>query len=100
MSVIIEISIFPTDKGPSVSPYVARVLEIIKDSGLPYLLTPMGTCIEGEWSAVMAVVDNCFKELQSDCGRVYLALKADYRKGRYDGLHHKVASVEAKLPSS
>jgi len=100
MSVIIEISIFPTDKGPSVSPYVARVLKIIKDSGLPYLLTPMGTCIEGEWSAVMAVVDNCFKELQSDCGRVYLALKADYRKGRHDGLHHKVASVEAKLPSS
>lgn len=100
MSVIVEISIFPTDKGPSVSPYVARALEIIKDSGLSFLLTPMGTCIEGEWSAVMAVVDNCFKELQSDCNRVYLSLKADYRKGRRDGLHRKIASVEAKLPST
>ncbi len=99
MSVIIEISIFPTDKGTSVSPYVARVLNIIQDSGLPYLLTPMGTCIEGEWSAVMAVVDKCFQELKTDCNRVYLSLKADYRKGRTDGLHRKVASVKAKLSS-
>lgn len=99
MSTIIEISIFPTDKGSSVSPYVARVLSIIKDSGLPYLLTPMGTCIEGDWPALMAVVDNCYQELQSDCERIYLSLKADYRKGRSNGLHRKVASVEEKLPS-
>jgi len=97
MSVIVEVSIFPTDKGPSVSPYVARVLKIIEGSGLPHQLTPMGTCIEGEWAAVMTVVDNCFQELKSDCSRVYLSLKADYRKGRTDGLHRKVASVKAKL---
>ena len=100
MSLIVELSIFPTDKGPSVSPYVARVLDIIKQSGLPFLLTPMGTCIEGEWSAVMAVVDACFQELKSDCDRIYLSLKADFRKGRSDGLHRKVASVEAKLSST
>jgi uncharacterized protein (TIGR00106 family) len=97
MSTIIEISIFPTDKGTSVSPYVARVLSVVKDSGLPYLLTPMGTCIEGDWAALMEVVDSCFQELQSDCDRIYLSLKADYRKNRRDGLHSKVASVEMKL---
>lgn len=97
MSVIVDVSIFPTDKGPSVSPYVARVLKIIKASGLPYQLTPMGTCIEGEWSTVMAVVDDCFQELKSDCSRVYISLKVDYRKGRTDGLRRKVASVETKL---
>ena len=100
MSTIIEISIFPTDKGTSVSPYVARVLSVIKDSGLPYLLTPMGTCIEGDWSALMSVIDNCFQELQSDCDRIYLSLKADYRKGRRDGLQTKVSSVEMKLSST
>ena len=100
MSTIIELSIFPTDKGTSVSPYVARVLSVIKDSGLPYLLTPMGTCIEGDWSALMSVIDNCFQELQSDCNRIYLSLKADYRKGRHDGLQTKVASVEMKLSST
>ena len=100
MSVIVEISIFPTDKGPSVSPYVARAFDIIKQSGLPHQLTSMGTCIEGEWSAVMAVVDACFKELASDCARIYLSLKVDYRKGRTEGLHNKIASVKAKSSST
>lgn len=99
MSVIVDVSIFPTDKGSSVSPYVARALKIIKDSGLPYLLTPMGTCIEGEWSEVMAVIDGCFRELTSDCDRIYLSFKADYRKKRAGGMRAKVASVESKLRS-
>ncbi|MFZ0243898.1 MAG: MTH1187 family thiamine-binding protein [Desulfobacterales bacterium] len=97
MSVIIELSIFPTDKGTSVSPYVARALAIIRQSGLPYVLTPMATCIEGDWPAVMAVVDECFKDLATDCERVYMTLKADYRKGRTAGLQQKIAAVETKL---
>jgi uncharacterized protein YqgV (UPF0045/DUF77 family) len=38
MSVIVEFSIFPMDKGESLSAYVARALKIIQDSGLPYEL--------------------------------------------------------------
>lgn len=97
MSVIVELSIFPTDKGASVSSYVARALAIIRESGLPHVLTPMATCIEGEWPAVMAVVDKCFKNLATDCDRVYLTLKADYRKGRTAGLRQKIAAVEKRL---
>jgi uncharacterized protein (TIGR00106 family) len=97
MSTIIELSIFPTDKGISVSPYVARVMKIIESSGLPHELNPMGTCIEGEWPAVLDVVDQCFKELQRDCDRIYLTLKADYRKKRSGGLGRKVASVKSKM---
>ena len=97
MSTIIEISIFPTDKGTSVSPYVARALGIIKDSGLSYELNPMGTCIEGEWEAVMAVVHRCFKALETDCDRIYLTLKADYRKGPEGRMAQKVTSVESKI---
>ena len=47
MSVIVELSIFPMDKGVSVSPYVARAIRIIENSGLSYELNPMGTSIEG-----------------------------------------------------
>ena len=36
MSVIVEFSIFPLDKGESLSPYVARALNKIQESGLPY----------------------------------------------------------------
>ncbi len=96
MSVIVELSIFPVDKGASVGPYVARALDIIRASGLPYVPTPMATCIEGDWPAVMAVVDRCFKELATDSERVYLNLKADYRKGRTAGLQQKIAAVEKK----
>ena len=97
MSVIIDLSIFPIDKGTSVSPYVARIVQIIENSGLSHELNSMGTCIEGDWPAVLEVVDQCFKDLQKDCDRIYLTMKADYRKDRTDGLSGKVASVKSKL---
>ena len=97
MSTIIELAIFPTDKGQSVSPYVARALQVIKDSGLNYELNAMGTCIEGEWKQVLDVVDRCFAALEPDCDRIYLTLKADYRKGPLGRLKEKVLSVEQKL---
>lgn len=97
MSVILELSIFPTDKGESVSPYVTRALEIIQDSGLDYELNAMGTCIEGDWPQVLEVVNRCFEAMQKDSSRVYVTMKADYRKGRSRGLKQKVSSVESKL---
>jgi len=97
MSVILDFSIFPMDKtGSSLSPYVARALNIIKESGLEHTLGPMGTCIEGEWDDVMAVVDACYRELQPDSDRIYINLKADCRKGRTDGMSAKVRSVREK----
>jgi uncharacterized protein (TIGR00106 family) len=97
MSVIVELSIFPTDKGVSVSTYVARVFKIIENSGLPYELNPMGTCIEGEWPEVFKVIDQCFNDLKSDCDRIYFTVKADYRKDSSGRLAGKVESVESKL---
>jgi uncharacterized protein (TIGR00106 family) len=56
MSTLIDFSIFPVGKGESVSPFVARVVAIIRDSGLQYKLGPMGTTIEWEWDELMDVV--------------------------------------------
>jgi uncharacterized protein (TIGR00106 family) len=97
MSVIVEFSIFPMDKGVSLSPYVARALKEIQDSDLPYELNPMGTCVEGEWDEVMSLVDRCFQALEKDCNRINLSLKADYRKGPSGRMKSKVASVRQKL---
>lgn len=97
MSVIVDLSIFPMDKpGESLSPYVARVLEIVRQSGLPHELGPMGTTIEGTWDEVMKVIDACYRELERDCDRLYLNVKVDSRKGRSGGMQGKVASVLAK----
>lgn len=97
MSVIINLVVFPTDQGESVSPYVARVVKVIRESGLPYDLHSMGTCLEGEWDEVVAVADRCFRELEKDCDRIYLSFTADYRRGASGRLRSKVASVEEKL---
>ena len=97
MSVLIHFSIFPTDKQTSVSPYVAKAVRIVRDSGLPYQLGPMSTALEGEWEEVMAVVEKCFKELRKDSGRIYMTLQMDYREGAVNRIEGKIKSVEEKL---
>jgi len=97
MSVVIQFSIFPMDKGVSVSPYVARAVRIIRDSGFRYEIGAMGTCIEGEWEEVIGVVTRCFEELKKDCDRLYVAITGDYRKNGGGRIQSKVKSVEREL---
>ena len=92
-----EFSIWPMDKGESVGKYVARALDIVDKSGLPYKLGPLGTCIEGEWPAVMAVIQRCYEELAKDSNRIACTLKMDWRKGRTGALDSKVQTVEKEL---
>lgn len=97
MSVIIDFSIFPMgNEDHSLSPYVARAINIINASGLNYKLGPMGTSIEGEWAEVMKVVDACYRDLEKDCDRIYINLKVDSKKGRTHGILSKVESVVTK----
>ena len=82
MSVLAEFSMSPMDQGESVSKYVSQSLEIIADSGLPYRLGPMGTCLEGEWDAVMGVIRQCYLRMAQDCGRITCSIKVDARAGQ------------------
>jgi uncharacterized protein (TIGR00106 family) len=100
MSVLLEFSMTPLDKGESVSTYVSRSLDIIDKSGVPYRSGPMGTCLEGEWDVVMEVVKECMEKMQSDCNRVSVSIKMDVRKGAENRLTGKMASVEHKLGRS
>ncbi len=97
MSVLIDFSVFPVDKGESVSPYVTRAVKIIRESGLPYRIGPMGTTIEGEWEETVALVGRCLEELRKDCDRVYMTLKVDYRKGPGGRIETKVKSFGQSL---
>jgi uncharacterized protein (TIGR00106 family) len=92
-----EFSIWPMDKGESVSPYVARALDIVDRSGLPYKLGPLGTCIEGEWPDVMRVIQQCYEALAADSNRIACTVKMDWRKGRAGALDSKTASVEKQI---
>lgn len=61
---IVEISVVPVGTGStSVSQYVRTALEVIKKSGLNYELNPMGTCIEGDWDKIFAVIKEIHETL-------------------------------------
>jgi len=44
-----ELSIIPLRSGLHISEEIAEALKLVDASGLPYQLTPSGTCIEGGW---------------------------------------------------
>ena len=92
--VLLEFSMTPSTREESKSPYVARIIDIIDRSGLPYQLTPMGTIIEGEWAEVMGVVTDCFRALEADCPRISSQIKIDYRAGDASRKKSKDAAVE------
>jgi uncharacterized protein (TIGR00106 family) len=95
--VLLEMTMSPTGKGESLSPYVARILKIIDESGATYRLTPMGTILEGNWDEVMNVVRDCFHELERDCNRIGVYIKIDYRAGSQSRLESKIKSLENKI---
>ncbi|MCH5373755.1 MAG: MTH1187 family thiamine-binding protein [Planctomycetes bacterium] len=95
--VLAEFSIFPIGRGESLSPFVARMLDIIDNSGLDYRLTAMGTIVEGQIDQVLDVMRRCLEAMAKDCDRVSCTAKLDYRKGTESRLDAKVQSVEEKL---
>ena len=95
--VIAEFSMFPVDKGISLSPYVARVLDVVDQSGIDYELHAMGTILEGELEEVFAVIRRCHSVLEEECDRIETIIKMDYRKGRHHQRHNKTEAVEREL---
>jgi len=94
---LVSLSMFPTDKGESVSSEVAKIIDIIDRSGLSYKLSAMATVIEGEWEDIMNLINECRLKLHETSNRVYIVMTVDDRKdasGRLDG---KVRSLKDKL---
>lgn len=93
-----NMAIFPTDKGDSVSKYVAEVIQYIRQSGVSYQLNSMGTTIETEtMEEALAVINGAYEILEPQASRVYCNITMDIRKGQSDRMKHKVESVEAKI---
>ncbi len=99
MSVLFEMTMFPTDKSESKSKEVAEVIKIIRESGVSYQLTAMATIIETEnISTALSLVEKCYLRLEElGCNRVYSTLKFDIRKGHENRLKTKIESVEKHI---
>lgn len=96
---IAEVSVVPIGtSGTSVSKYVAGAVTILKESGLKYKLTPMGTVIEGELKDVLAVITKMHETpFEKDAQRVYTVIKIDDRRDVRGEMDKKVQSVMEKL---
>jgi uncharacterized protein (TIGR00106 family) len=96
MSILLEFSMFPTDKSESKSKEVSEVIKIIRDSGVNYQLTSMATIIEtNTLGEALGLVEKCYSKLEElGCNRVYSTLKFDIRKGYENRLKTKIQSVE------
>ncbi len=98
MSVVTNFAMFPTDKGDSVSPYVAKIIKHIRHSGYANQFTAMGTLIETETlPEALNLINEAYKILEEDCERVYVTVNIDIRKGNLGRMESKIRSVEDKL---
>jgi uncharacterized protein (TIGR00106 family) len=91
---------FPTSAecrdGASVSKQVAKIVDAIDKSGVPYQLTAMGTIIEASsMKEALGIIELAYEQL--DCERVYSSLKFDIRKNCENRLKTKIDSVEKVL---
>lgn len=94
---VVEFSIVPTDKGESLSRYVAQVVDLVNKSGLDYRLTAMGTLVEGEWDEIMDLIKRCHQKTREASRRVLTSITVDDREGARGRLNGKVKSVERVL---
>lgn len=94
---LVEMSIIPVGGDAHLSDQIAEVLRIVDESGLPYQLTPAGTCIEGEWDAVMALVRRCHEQVRTHASHVFTTIKIEDEAGAENKLMKNVASVAEKV---
>jgi uncharacterized protein (TIGR00106 family) len=93
---LFDLSIIPVGGDIHTSEEIGKALTVIEASGLPYQLTPVGTCIEGQWEQVMAVIKECHDRLRQSNSHLITTIKIEDDAGEEDNLSHNVASVARK----
>ncbi|OYD16857.1 hypothetical protein CH330_01555 [candidate division WOR-3 bacterium JGI_Cruoil_03_51_56] len=92
---IFDISVSPLGTGStSVSRYVRAAFEVIKKSGLKYTLSPMGTCLQGDWDKIFATIKQIHDTLADmGCGRLVTSIRIDDRRDKEQPMQAKVERV-------
>lgn len=98
MNVLMEFAIFPTDKGISVSEFVSKVIEMVRNTGFDYRLTAMGTIVETpNMKSATEILNKAQQVLEPHSSRIYCTATFDIKKGLEGRLKEKVASIESKI---
>lgn len=94
---LVELTIIPLRGGRHISDEVAAVIKLIDASGLPYQLTPSGTCIESDWETVMPVIQRCHTVVRSLSPHLVTLIKIEEEVGNENKLSTNIESVEHRL---
>lgn len=98
MGALMNFAIFPIDKGDHIGEYVSKVVQHIKESGLTYQFSPMGTIIEAETvTELLKVVDEAYKIMDPISDRIYCVMNMDYNKNKSNMIKSKTESVEKRI---
>ncbi len=97
MNALVAVAIAPFGEGEELSEYVAEVVRVIRESGLPNKTYSMFTEIEGDYDEVMQVVKDATFVLAEKGIRTEVILKLDIRPGFTDMMHGKVEKVDKIL---
>lgn len=96
---LVEMTMYPLGE-THVGKDLAEIMKTVNDSSLPYRLTPTGTCIEGEWDEVMALVKRCHQQMRRHSSHVVTSVTIEDEEGATNKLRENVASVEQKVAFS
>lgn len=97
MNTLVAVAIVPCGTGDEYAPYVAEIVRILRESGLPCKTNSMFTEIEGEWDAVMEAIKKATFYYADKGIRMEVVFKADIRPGHSGMMAHKPQAVEEIL---
>ena len=91
---LVELSVNLLGRGTHMSRDLAEILKLVDDNELHYCLTPLGTCIEGDWDEVMALVKRCHSQARGLSGHVLTTVRIEDEEGSTDKINENIGSVE------
>ena len=97
LNTVAEVTIALSGQGEEMSAYVAQVIKVIRDSGLPNQTNAMSTVVEGDLHQVMEVTEEATRVLAEQGYRTGVSLRLDIRPGKRDQIHEKVELVDRIL---
>ena len=98
MGAIMNFAIFPIDKGEHIGDYVSKVVEYIKDTGLTYQFSPMGTIVEADTvPELLKIVEKSYEILNPISDRIYCVMNMDHQKKKSNLIKKKTESIEKRI---
>ncbi|GAA5989375.1 hypothetical protein JCM10908_001282 [Rhodotorula pacifica] len=98
MHAVADFCLVPMGVEVSVSKYIAECQRVLEKSGMKYELHGYGTGLEGEYSEVMKVIEQCHNAIHAmGCPRIATDIRIGTRVDKKGSLANKVSSVKTLL---